>query len=119
MVIKLSKYYEEELSFGKFNDIDDNNLNEYVIFHTRKSPLKGVEKEDLILGINYNNLAGYLKGASFGKLDLEFIMYNGLHNKIKEAFSLNEDVFPLNKLELEKLIVDSKLPNHLKIKNIK
>jgi hypothetical protein len=113
----LSKYYEEELSFGKFKDIKDNNLNEYVIFHTRKSPLKGIEKEDLILGIDYSNLAGYLKGASFGKLDLEFIMYNGLHNKIKEAFNL--DVFPLNKLELEKLIGDSKLPNHLKIKNIK
>lgn len=118
---KISRNYEEELSFG----ILDRNVFEgqystvYTIFHLKKNPFKGVEKEVLLKDLDYNLFAGYIQGASFAKLDTEIILYNGFSKKLKKSFYPENSIFSFNDSELRNLREYANLPRHIVIKNVK
>lgn len=118
---KISRNYEEELSFGIIdkNVFEGQSSEVYTIFHLKKNPFKGIEKEVVIKDLDFNFFAGYIQGACFAKLNTEMALYNGFSRKLKETFYPGISVFPLNYSKLKDLIEYANLPRHLTIKNVK
>ena len=118
---KISKNYEEEISFGivEGKNFEGDFSRFYTIFHLKQAHLKGIEKEVLLKEKDYSSFTGYLKGACFGKLDVELVLYNGFSKKIKDNFYPNEIVSSFDDSKLKDLVECADLPKHIIIKNVK
>jgi len=113
--------YHEELSFGKIgeNKSGIKFQNNYVLFHQIFGSKFLMNPGKVLVGIGYDYLCGYLEGASIGKSNKEFYIWNGISNITRNGCYPNVEFLPLEKGELEKLLIDTNLTKrfekHIKI----
>lgn len=103
--------YHEKLSFGKVgeNNLDIKSPNNYALFHQTFNSKFLLDSGKILVGVNYDVLKGYLEGASVGKSNREFYLYNGISSAVRGDFYPGVEFLSLDEGELEKLLNDTRL----------
>lgn len=104
----------EELSIAEFegeafNQFKINKENKYAFAHHiyNKGPFSPSIVE---IGLSYQELVGYLKGATLGKKpNKEIFVYNGISSVARNGFFPGAEFYSLSGKDLEELLLVTKL----------